>query len=182
MQLEEKMLLSLEKKKARVILPEEKDYLDLCKEVYEIIGAKEYRRLFDWEECELQFDFLGFLDEYQPLRELPKDFTILDLGSYQALQGAFFKDYEQYITVDLIPEEARLKQDNATHIQCELRRFFKEVLPTLNLDMEKTVAIGSYVPCSDLKKLIEENFTYYRWVYPGEGRSENLPQKELERE
>lgn len=179
---EEKMLISLEKKKSQAIFPEERDYLELCKEVYEKIGAKEYCRLLDWEECELEFDYLGFLEQYQELRELPEVFTILDLGSGQALQGAFFKEHARYITVDLIPERARLRQENATHIQCELRRFFEETLPTLNLDREKTVAIGSYVPCKGLKELIEENFTYYKWVYPGEGKMVNLPEKELERE
>ena len=58
-----------------------------------LIGKSEMQRLFCYEYCELTPDFLGFLNSYYDLQTIPKDFTIIDIGCYQALHGVIYSEW-----------------------------------------------------------------------------------------
>lgn len=133
----------------------------------------EMMRLAQWEYCEYEYDFLGFLDVYQNLN-IPKDFIILDLGCYQACQCIYFKDYPTYIGVDIaVPIEYRFNQNNAIYYQCDIIDFIK----TMKLNPNKVFAICSYVPDPDknIYNLIKEKFPYHKIQYCNDIISENYP-------
>lgn len=142
----------------------------------------ELKRVFSYENCELALSFVGFLHSYKDLSEsLPEDFTIIDIGSYQAVQSEYFKDFEGYISVDLgCPESARYHTLNSTHFEMSGQDFIKDILPALKesgLDLNKTFCICSYVPDEKLRnELIPEAFPYYRSTYAGCKTQERLPE------
>lgn len=149
------------------------------KKLSHLIGNSEMQRLFSYEYCELEPDFLGFLNSYYDLQMLPKDFAIIDIGCYQALQGVYFRNHKKYIGVDIdTPTEYMLKQENAEYFFIQGQRFIKEILPKLlgnGLDIDKTFAICSYVPDEELWKMISETFPYHRIKYCDNLISEKLP-------
>lgn len=147
--------------------------------VLQSIGREETERLFSDPELELGLDFIGFLAVYADLKELPKDFTIIDIGCNMAFQGDYFKEHERYIGVDSYqPEEWRLRQDNADYYTEMGQAFIQETLPKLierGLDLEKTMAICSYVPDKELQQMVAETFPYHRVQYCDDMISEKYP-------
>ena len=141
----------------------------------------ELKRVFSYKDCDIDPSFVGFLHSYKDLSEsLPKDFTIIDIGSCQAVQSEYFKDFEGYISVDLgCPESARYHTLNSTHFEMSGQDFIKDILPTLKesgLDLNKTFCVCSYVPDEKLRnELIPEAFQYYRSTYAGCKTQERLP-------
>ena len=141
--------------------------------------GEELRRLDQWEFSELEFDFLGFFSEYACVHA-PEDFTVIDLGSYMGIQADYFKDCAGYIGVDIaVPVEFRFRQANATQYQQSIQDFIKDTLPTLGLDLNKVIAICSYVPDQEAQYLVAETFPYHRVVYCDDIISEHLPDDEL---
>ena len=149
-------------------------YRDECRRVFAEHG-EEMRRLNEWEYSELEWDFLGFFHEYASV-DVPEDFTVIDLGSYMAIQADYFKHCAGYIGVDIaVPVEYRFRQDNATQYQQSIQDFIRETLPTLGLDMNKVFAICSYVPDKEAQYLVADTFQYHKVVYCDEIISERLP-------
>lgn len=149
------------------------------KKLSHLIGKSEIQRLFSYEYCELEPDFLGFLNSYYDLQTIPKDFTIIDIGCYQALQGIYFRDHKQYIGVDIdTPTEYMLRQENSEYYCMSGQRFIKNKFSKLlknGLEIDKTFAICSYVPDEELWKMISETFPYHRIKYCDNMISEKLP-------
>ncbi len=148
-------------------------YLEKCKEIMQTY-PEEIRRIFHYPDCELEFGFLGFLENYEV--ELPKDFTVIDLGCYQGVQSVYFKDQQQYIGVDVATPTIwrMMATDNVASYQCTIQNFIRDILPHLNLDLNKTFAICSYVPDEEARAMMRETFPYYRDVY-GNEMQEKLP-------
>lgn len=145
------------------------------------IGKEEVNRLFSYEYCELEFDFVGFIENYADLKEIiPKDFTIIDVGCYQAMQAHYFKDHRRFIGIEpYIPAEYCLKQENATYYHQTAQQFISETLPQLvseGLDLNKVFAVCSAVPDREAQKLVKETFPYHRVTYPGEITVEKMPE------
>ena len=150
------------------------DDLYLEKELALNIGKDEMHRLYSYPECQLEFDFLGFLESYNDLKDIiPKDFTIIDLGCYQALQGYYFKNHKEYIGIDnYVPIIWRFHQNNAKYYYMSIQDFIKEHIN--ELDLSKTFAICSYVPDIEARTLVRNTFSYYRDIYCNE-KFEVLP-------
>ena len=154
------------------------DFDEITRRILHDIGSKEMQRLFSYDEEECEPDFLGFVDVYDDLKDkIPKDFTIIDLGCYQGFQGVLFKDHASYIGIDIsIPNEWRLRQENAEYFHCSIQEFIKNILPEMELNMNKTFAVCSYVPDKEARKMVQETFPYHRVYYIGLPLHENIPQ------
>ncbi|MDE6678288.1 MAG: hypothetical protein K2K02_04535 [Ruminococcus sp.] len=97
-------------------------FLQLTRKIITEIGKHEVSRLFSYEKCELEYDFIAFLNSYCDSPEIiPKDYIVIDLGYYQALQGHLFREHAKYIGVDTgVPLAYRLKQNNAEYYECTI--------------------------------------------------------------
>lgn len=179
------------------MLEPEKPYFDagsdyeafhkMVKDIFQSIkesDPNELKRLYSWEYCELDPEFPAFLDVYADLKDkVPKEFTVIDLGCCQALQGDYFKEHVAYIGVDNgVPNEWRLRQSNAQYHECSIQQFIQEVLPGLGLDLNKTFAVCSYVPDEEARKMVRDTFPFHREYYVGCALSERLPDKERTQE
>lgn len=164
---------------------QESQYNQLVSDLLKSIGD-EGRRLLSYSDCELDCSFIGFLESYIDLKNTPKDFTIIDIGCCQAFQGEYYKDHECYIGVDIsTPTEWRLKQDNAEYYKESGQKFIEETLPELveqGLNLNKTIAVCSYVPDIKLQQMVADAFPYHRVVYCDEIISEKLPAFEKTKE
>jgi hypothetical protein len=138
---------------------------------------EEIKKVFSYKMCELEYDFLGFLDGYKRLQKsIPKDFTVIDLGCNQAVQAVYFKDHAGYIGVDsAIPTDIRFNVLRGTFVQDTIQNFIAETLPTLGLDFNKVFAICSYVPDEEARALTAKTFPYHSVIYCDEVLSEKLP-------
>lgn len=151
----------------------EDPFAGLQKVVFEMIDEAERKRLLSYERCEIEPDFIAFLGNYYdlPLR-LPKDYTIIDIGCYQALQGILFQKHKKYIGVEPnVPIEWRLQQDNAEYYNQTGQQFIQKTLPELirnGLDLKKAFIICSAVPDKELQKMIWTVFPQCRISYPFE--------------
>jgi hypothetical protein len=97
------------------------------------------------------------------------------------LQAAYFENNAAYVGVDIaVPEEWRFKQDNVVSFQQSIQQFIRETLPELDVDLNRCMAIYSFVPDSEAQQLVAETFPYHFVVYCDEIISENLPGDEIE--
>lgn len=157
------------------------DYKGETQALLNQLKQSEMERVFRYEQCDIDCEFLGFLHSYKDLSEkLPKDFTIIDIGSAFAVQSEYFKDFAEYISIDRdCPESARYHTMNGTYFEMSGQRFIEEVLPKLKemgLDLNKTFCICSYVPDDQLRnELIPETFPFYRTTYAGCKTHERIP-------
>lgn len=150
---------------------------NLQRTVLKMIDEEEKKRLFSYEFCEIEPDFIAFLENYHDLSlRLPKDTTIIDIGCYQALQSVLFRNHIKYIGVEpSVPTEWRLQQNNTEYYSQTGQRFIQATLPELmksGLDLQKTFVICSAVPDRNLQEMIQTVFPRYRISYPFEETKE----------
>ena len=77
------------------------------------------------------------------------------------------------------PEEWCLRQDNTDYYTEMGQTFIQETLPKLiehGLDLERTMAICSYVPDKELQQIVTEVFPYHRVQYCEDMISERYPE------
>lgn len=152
-------------------------YKHECKRIFEEY-PEEMERVMGYDKCELENDFLGFLHVYGTV-EVPRDFTVIDLGCSQAVQAQYFEHCERYISVDDdCPIEARFRQNNAEHYACSIQDFIRTELPKLienGLDLGKTFAVCSYVPDEEARELVAATFPFCRVVYCDKILKESKP-------
>lgn len=148
------------------------NYIEECKRIINTY-PDQIKRIRQNPDCEIEHDFLGFLNSYYDL-SIPENFTIIDFGCGYAIQSVYFKS-NRYIGIDYaVPIESRFTFDNVTHYYMSIQNYINNILPTLNLDFNKTFAISSYVPDKEARKLIKNTFIYYRDQYCSD-IEENLP-------
>lgn len=151
----------------------------LLKNIKNSIGSGELNRLLSWEYCELEYEFLGFLENYFELQNISKEYTIIDFGCYQAIQADYFKEHYRYIGVEpSVPENFRLQQNNAVYYSQTIKDFISQTLPCLKnkgLNLNKVFAICSAVPDFEETILVAETFPYHKIVYPSMKTIENYP-------
>lgn len=145
------------------------------------IGKNEMTKIYKYAEAELDYTFIGFLYSYADLANLPKDFTIIDLGCFVACQGYYFRNHKNYIGVEpYMPIESRLELNNSIYYKMLGQQFIKQELPNLiknGLDLNKTFCVCSYVPDTELYQYIIDTFPYHRIWYTDHSISEIYPDK-----
>lgn len=148
------------------------DYSREAKRLIDSIGEERLAPIWDWQYCEYDYSFVGFIDKYAGLN-IPKDFTVIDIGCCQAVQADYFKNHKQYIGVEPdVPPEYCLQQDNAVYFHQTAQEFIKDTLPCLladGLSLKKTFVICSAVPDKEAQRLVAETFPYHRVTYPNRG-------------
>lgn len=144
-------------------------FYDKClSELKTLIPQDEAIKLMAQDYCELESDFLGFVDVYKPLSEIiPKHMTIIDFGCYMAAQSYFFKDHCKYIGVDIC-ELKRFQPPNAEHYCMTIQDYIKTEVPLLFEKQENMMyyAICSYVPDKEATRLVRETFQNVCCYYP----------------
>ena len=69
-------------------------YKEALSELRTLIPASEFNEVMSQDRCELEYDFLGFLNVYKPLSELiPKNHIVIDFGCYLAAQSYLFSEH-----------------------------------------------------------------------------------------
>lgn len=87
---------------------------DLNKYLLQVIPQTEQDRVFNQDKCDIDHNFLGFIDTYYHLsRIIPEDYTIIDFGAAYNAQSYFFVNHSRYIAVTPLVKEA-FKPDNCT--------------------------------------------------------------------
>ena len=167
---------------------EDNKYNNLCDELIKKLTKSEIDKIFSYEYCEYEYHFLGFLENYYDLKDLiPKDFTVVDVGCYLAIQSEYFKDHKRYIGIepDVAPfSDANInehfhKNENSVFIRDTAKGFvtnFSDYAKKYDLDKDKMFIICSAVPAFEETTLIEQNFPYIRIAYPGKKTIERLPE------
>ena len=133
-----------------------------------LIPDDEMEEILSQDECELQPDFLGFVNVYEPLSNLiPPNKIVIDFGCYLAAQSYFFQEHKAYIGVDPIKMK-RFEPSNAAHFEMTAQFFIRHVLPKFlkEYDIDDFCAICSYVNDREATKLVRETFPNVFCYYP----------------
>lgn len=133
-----------------------------------LIPADEQRRILLQYRCELEPNFLGFVDAYYALSKLiPQDTTIIDFGCYLAAQSYFFKDHKAYIGVDEVIDMQRFRPPNATHYYGRIQDFLAADGPIpYQFNNLEYFAICNYVPDPEARRMVRERFQNCFCFYP----------------
>lgn len=141
----------------------------------EVEHRDEIRRLLQWDRCELERDFLGFLQGYADLN-IPDDFVIFDFGCYMGVQAQYFSEHAAYVGIDpAVPGKWRFQQFNMAAYEMTAQEFIRNVLPEFGYDLKRCFAICSYVPDKEVQHLVAETFPYHKIVYCDAIISQKLP-------
>ncbi|MCQ2081654.1 MAG: hypothetical protein MJZ11_08340 [Lachnospiraceae bacterium] len=92
--------------------------------------------------------------------------TIIDLGCAYGFQSALFTDtkvFDKYIGVD-ISLHPKYETNNSVYFEMSIQNFIKNELPKMNL--ENVIAICSYVPDEEARRLVRETFDNCIVYYP----------------
>ncbi len=133
-------------------------------ELFDIIPKAEITRVFSYDRCELDAEFLGFTNVYKHLAAIiPPHCTVVDLGCYAAAQCYYFSRHRQYIGVDTFRGE-RFGTKNTIHYIESIQEFVANRLA--GTDLSAAFAICSYVPDSDAVELVRRTFPNIYAYYP----------------
>lgn len=143
---------------------------DCClKELRSMIPRDEYRDVLSQDMCELDHDFLGFVDIYKSLSDIiPLDSIIIDFGCNLAAQSYYFLRHKQYIGVDVV-DMKRFTPHNAVHYTMSIQDFLQTKVPNLFEQYKKLklCAICSYVPDFQATEMVRKAFPNVFCYYPG---------------
>jgi len=129
-------------------------------------------RVFNQDMCDIDNEFLGFMDIYESLAKIiPKHFTVVDLGCAYNPQCVLFKDHKKFVGVDVMENLERFTQDNCTIYEMTIENFISEHIDRFDLD--ETFAMCSYVPPwgGDNIKMVREAFKNVFTYYPHGGHN-----------
>lgn len=124
------------------------------------------QRVLAWPLCDIEPMFLGFVHTYEKLaREIPRDWTVLDLGCAYAAQSWFFRKHKAYVGVDFLEAAARFQFANGKIITGDIRRFLDLYESGGSGIAAPVFAILNYVPApADVTRRVERLFPH-RYVY-----------------
>lgn len=145
-------------------------------ELCNIIPIEEMQRVLRQDMCEIDGTFLGFTKVYKNLAEIiPKHFTVIDFGCAYNPQCYYFSEHKQIISIDVGNEIQTFNTPNNTYYGNGIQAFLEDTLPTLNLNLDETFAICSYVPpwYGFNNKMIRDIFSNLFIYYPS-GTSKNI--------
>lgn len=153
--------------------------METC-ELFNLIPREKLDYLFanSHAGAELDCTFLAFEHVYKEVLEVTsKDKTIIDLGCAYATQSWYFKDHKKYIGVDdFSNSDSVIHTDNSEFYFMTIQEFIREVLPSLDLNLNDVFAVCFYVPDKDAQDLVVKTFPYCRVYYPGGISIMNLPE------
>ena len=131
-----------------------------------LIPDEQKKRVFGQKYCDIDDEFLGFINVYKYLSEIiPIHFTVIDLGCAYNPQCFYFTKHKKYIAVDSM-DIIRFCSDNCELVSKTIEDYIKSDIGELNID--ETFAICSYVPPwgGDNIKMVRESFKNVFTFYP----------------
>jgi hypothetical protein len=135
--------------------------------LWDLIPEVELKRILSQDQCELDFDFLGFTDVYIALAQIiPLHFTVIDFGCYLAAQCYCFSEHKKYIGVDVVNMK-RFSLKNTEHFTMPIQHFIETHKDDCPLDT--TFAICSYVPDFNASELVRNTYKNVFSYYPAGG-------------
>lgn len=143
-------------------------YARCLKELRSLIPDDEYHEVMSQDMCELDSEFLGFVDVYKNLsRIIPKGSIVIDFGCYLAAQSYFFARHKMYIGVDVVSMR-RFTPPNSVHYTMSIQNFIQIEVPKLfeEYDELKPCAICSYVPDFQATEMVRKTFPNVFCYYP----------------
>ena len=143
-------------------------YARCLKELRSLIPDDEYHEVMSQDMCELDSEFLGFVDVYKNLsRIIPKGSIVIDFGCYLAAQCYFFARHKMYIGVDVVSMR-RFTPPNSVHYTMSIQNFIQIEVPKLfeEYDELKLCAICSYVPDFQATEMVRKTFPNVFCYYP----------------
>lgn len=143
-------------------------YARCLKELRSLIPDDEYHEVMSQDMCELDSEFLGFVDVYKNLsRIIPKGSIVIDFGCYPAAQSYFFARHKMYIGVDVVSMR-RFTPPNSVHYTMSIQNFIQIEVPKLfeEYDELKLCAICSYVPDFQATEMVRKTFPNVFCYYP----------------
>lgn len=143
-------------------------YARCLKELRSLIPDDEYHEVMSQDMCELDSEFLGFVDVYKNLsRIIPKGSIVIDFGCYLAAQSYFFARHKMYIGVDAVSMR-RFTPPNSVHYTMSIQNFIQIEVPKLfeEYDELKLCAICSYVPDFQATEMVRKTFPNVFCYYP----------------
>lgn len=141
-------------------------YKEYLNEIKDLIPPKQWGEVMSQDRCELDCNFIGFLDIYKPLSLLiPKEYTVIDFGCNLAAQSFFFTEHKKYIGVDVC-DLKRFYTDNAEHFVKSIQDFIKDDFPKMKGNNLEYCAICSYVPDFEVTDLVRKTFQNVFCFYP----------------
>jgi len=143
----------------------EQNQLSIHNLLFELIDKDfptQNKKVMESEGCEMDYGFMGFVDQYYHLSKIiPKEYKILDLGSYASAQGYFFRNHKEYIGVDDY-EGVRYEFENTKNIIADIKNIVKDWT-----DTKKIFVICNYVPINlEVSKLMRVKFANIFNFYP----------------
>ena len=150
-----------------------KTYEETLKSLRAEIPDEQYVRVMYQTYCEINPDFLGFIQPYEIVSEmLPKEWTVIDLGCNAAAQCFFFSEHAGYVGVDLLrnkeadPEDImsgicdstlRFESGNTTHYELDIKSFLTEHGDIT--EKPKTLALCVHVPDNEAAAFADEKLS-----------------------
>lgn len=143
-------------------------YYRILKELTARIPPDEYALVMSQDRCELEPQFLGFINIYKSLSELiPQNKIVIDFGCYLAAQSYLFAGHRQYIGVDVV-KMRRFSPPNSIHYTMSIKQYIENEVPQLFSahDPLTYCAICSYVPDFGETELVRRTFPNVFCYYP----------------
>ena len=140
-------------------------YQDASKRLRSLIPEPILEEKLSQYECELEEDFLGFLEPYDAVsRFLPKEFAVVDFGCYMAPQAFYFQSHRRYIGVDAYdlaasPRLLRFETPNSLMVSGTIQE-------TVGWFSPSVYAICSAVPDKKAVDLVRQRFPNHCITYP----------------
>ena len=108
---------------------------------------------------------------YMLSKMIPKDWTVIDFGCAYNAQSYFFQNHARHIAIE--PEwkntDFRFEYFRAPRTEILFttgQDFINDILPNMNLNIDKTFAICNYVPSGACNLLVRQTFKNVFTFYP----------------
>ena len=149
-------IVTIDKKKAKTLVKTESDYIkhnDLNDNL-SLVLFRDYRKMYDkvlsQKYCDIDGDFLGFVDVYFHLSKIiPKNWTVIDFGCAYNPQSYYFREHKKFIGVNA----GKLKKfhfENTELFDGTISDYLKQ-----KPEVEKVFAICNNVPSPETKLIRE---------------------------
>lgn len=141
-------------------------YNDCLIKLMKKIPKEEKYRVFNQAMCDIDCEFVGFIQTYYVLSKLiPKDWTIFDFGCSYNAQCYFFDKHKEYHAIEPIGDNGQCTElfhaENTIIHRCTTGEFLKFRFPKMDIDINKCFAIVNNVPNwygEDSMKLVRDSF------------------------
>lgn len=162
----------------RIVYPRTSDYSHY---ICSLIPLDEWKRVMQSDAAaEISADLLACNARtyYELSRRIPADFTVIDIGCGYNAQAYLFDRQQKHIAVNPPMDFDHLHFEQfrpawTQYYEITGQEFIKDVLPSLDIDKEKTFAICHFVPDEECRRLVRETFENVYVFYP------DTPTKEL---